>query len=35
MKGFRNCLVALMAGMLTPLLIWVGALMAFRQRSRA
>ena len=35
MKGFRNCLVALLAGILAPLLIWVGALVAFRQRSRA
>ena len=29
MRGFRNCMLALACGFLTPILIWVGAGVAF------
>ncbi len=36
MKRFRNCIVALLIGLSTPLLIWVGAGAAlYQQRKQA
>ncbi len=31
MRGLRNCILALLAGCLTPVLIWVGAGVALNQ----
>lgn len=34
MKGFRNCMSALVMGLLAPILVWVGAGAALYQRRK-
>jgi len=34
MRGLRNCMLALLAGLLAPLLIWTGAGVALHQSRR-